>query len=160
MAPRRAAAVAAVGAEQPRFFRKRKHHRLHVKQLLRLPALVVLQGVLLAQALRLRLQNKADGLARFPVVDGKRLLSPHMKQQIALADTAPQHDLNGIHTAGVVFRDADHFLVVREGQIQQADGILRGLIADRQTAADMAVERSAFFKICHSSSSPFGFSFT
>ena len=40
------------------------------------------------------------------------------EQQIAFADAAAQHHLDGIHTAGIVFGNAHHLLVVRKGNIQ------------------------------------------
>ena len=54
----------------------------------------------------------------FPLKEIRRILdSPDfdrnraLEQQIALPNAAPQHDLDGIYTAGIVFCNADNLLV-------------------------------------------------
>ena len=70
-----------------------------------------------------RPQDQPDGFARLPVIEGKRLFPRHMEQQVALADAAPQNRLDGVHTAGVVLRNAYQLLILRKMNVQQLDGI-------------------------------------
>ena len=72
-----------------------------------------------------------------------------MEQQVALADAAAEQRLNGVDAAGVVFRDAHELLIAGEVQLQQLGGVARGLVADRQAAAGVAVKGDAFFPIGH-----------
>ena len=74
-----------------------------------------------------------------------------MKQQVALSDAAAEQRLNGVDAAGVIFRDAHELLIAGEVQLQQLGCVARGLVADRQTAAGMAVKGNAFFPIGHDS---------
>lgn len=99
--------------------------------------------------LRPRPEHQAHGLARGAVIKRERLFAAHMKQQVALADAAPEQRLNGVHAAGVVFRDAHDLLVAGEGQLQQLGGVARGLISDRQPAAGVAVKLYAGFPVGH-----------
>ena len=78
-----------------------------------------------------------------------------MKQQVALADAAPQHHLNGIHAAGIVLADAHHLLIVGKADVQQLHSILCSPVADAQAAAAVTVKIHAFFPISHISSAPF-----
>jgi hypothetical protein len=68
-----------------------------------------------------------------------------VKQQVTLAHRAAQNHLYGIHTTGVVFRDAHHLLVLGESQFKQLRRVQGGLIADGQPAADMPVKGGAPF---------------
>ena len=83
---------------------------------------VVVGRFLRGHSRRLGLQYQPDGFSRCPVIDVEGLLPGHMKQQVSLADAAPQHDLNRIHTTGVVLADADDGFVVAEFDIQQIHG--------------------------------------
>ena len=72
-----------------------------------------------------------------------------MKQQVALADAAPEQRLNGVHAAGIVFRDAHDLLVTGKAQLQQLGGVARGLVTDRQPAAGVAVKLYAGLPVGH-----------
>ena len=78
-----------------------------------------------------------------------------MEQEISFADAAAQHNLDGIHTAGIVFGNTDHLLVIGKADSQQLHGIFGSGIADPQTAAAVTVEIHAFFPKIHISSAPF-----
>ena len=107
--------------------------RLHYPEhILRGAALVIGKGFLPGHALRLRFQNQPKGFPVFPVKEGKRLLAPHMEQQIAFADAAPQNHLDGVYAAGIVFADTYNFFIRRQAsrvsaaaqpQLQKLDGI-------------------------------------
>ena len=93
----------------------------------------------------LRLQHQADRLSVLSVVEGECLLAPHMEQQISLSYRAAKHDLNGIHTASVIFSNADDLFIFRKLHLQQFHCVQRRLIADCQATADMAMKCGAFF---------------
>lgn len=61
---------------------------LHIEQLLGSTVLVVIKGSFPGEPFRPGSQYQADRFAGFPVIEGKRLLAPHVKQQIPLADGA------------------------------------------------------------------------
>ena len=118
---------------------------LDIEHLGGIAALIVLERFFPGHRLGIGLQNQADRLAGLPVVEGKRLLPPHMEQQITFANAAAQNHLDGIHTAGIVFADAYHLLILGEGQIQQIDCVQGCLVADGQTGANMTVKCGSFF---------------
>ena len=113
------AAFAVIAVEDPGGSGQGNPGFHHVEELLAAPVKIIALGFLRGHVQGLGLQHQPDGLAGCPVVEGEGLLAGHVKQQIALADAAPQHHLNGIHTAGIVFRNTHHLLVVREGDVQQ-----------------------------------------
>ena len=112
------AALAGVGIEDPCLLRQLNRCFLHVEHILRLAALIVSEGFLTGHTQGLGLQHQTDGLVMLAVVEGECLLTPHMEQKVSLTHTAAQQNLNGIHTAGIIFGNADHLLVIREFQFQ------------------------------------------
>ena len=136
-----AAAVAVEGLENPCLLRQSDLRFLYVEELRRGLGLHEVERLASVHALRQRPQDEADRLSGLAVIKGKRLLSRHVKQEVALADRAAEQRLNGVDAAGVVFGDADGLLIVREREIQKLHGVQRRLEADRQPSAFMAVER-------------------
>ena len=78
-----------------------------------------------------------------------------MEQQVALTDAAAQQYLNGIHAAGVVFRNTNDLFVIRKFNIQQIHGVQRRFIPDGHAATLVTVECHTLFPCCHLSSAPF-----
>jgi len=56
-------------------------------------------------------------------------------------------DLDGVHAAGIVFRDADNFLVFGKVDIQKFHCVERGFKANRKARTLVTVEGHAFFPI-------------
>ena len=106
-----AAAVAGIGRKETGRFRHCDGGFLHIEHFFRLASLIIGKGSLSGHALRLRFQHQTDGFSGLAVVERICGLTAHMEQQISLTDAAAQHHLNGIHTAGIVFRDTNNLLV-------------------------------------------------
>ena len=104
------AARAAVRVEELRLLRQRDGRGLDIEQVGRLLRLIVGERFLARHPLRPRPEHQAHGLARGAVIKRKCLLAAHVKQQVALADAAAEQRLNGVHAAGIVFRDAHDLL--------------------------------------------------
>ena len=92
---------------------------LHIKHILRLAALIVSKGVCFGHTFGSGLQYQTYGSAGLTVVERKCLLTTHMEQKVSLTNTTTKHYLNAIHTACIIFRNADNLLIIRKCQIQQ-----------------------------------------
>ena len=122
------AAVAGVGMEDPCLFRQMDGCVLYLEHIRRIAALVIGKGFIPAHVLGLGLQHQPDGFVGSAVVEGKCLLAPHVEQKISLAYAASHQNLNGIHAAGIIFRDTYHLLVIGEFQFQQLNGMQHRLL--------------------------------
>ena len=132
------AAVAGVGMEDPCLFRQMDGCVLYLEHIRRIAALVIGKGFIPAHVLGLGLQHQPDGFVGSAVVEGKCLLAPHVEQKISLAPhveqkislayAASHQNLNGIHAAGIIFRDTYHLLVIGEFQFQQLNGMQHRLL--------------------------------
>ena len=116
---------------------------LDVEELLGLAGLVVGEALLAAHALGLFPEHQAHGAAAGALIDVEGLLAGEVEEQVALSGAAAEHDLYGVHAAGVVLADADDLLVLGAADVQQLDGVERGLVADGESAALVAVEFGA-----------------
>ena len=113
------AAVANIRIKKSGLFWQLDRCILHIKHILRLAALIVSKGFLPGHALRLGFQHQTDGGAGLAVIEREGLLTPHMEQKVSLTDATAKHYLDTIHTAGIIFGNADHLLVGGKFQLQK-----------------------------------------
>src|SRR5699024_6816950 len=93
--------------KNPCLFRQGNLRLFHIEKFLRLLTLQVLKGFLPHHPRRPFPQYQAYRLSRCPVIKGESLFPCHMKQKVSLPYAASQDHLDGIHSAGVIFRDTD-----------------------------------------------------
>ena len=135
-----AAAVAGVGVKESGSFRKTDGGFLHIEHILRHKALIIVEGFLSGHALGPLLQHQADGFSGPAVVEGKGLLAPEVKEQVALAHASPQQHLNGVYAAGIVFCDANELAVAGLPKHRVAHYSLHRAQADDKSGTKVAVK--------------------
>ena len=105
-------ALAHVRIEDSGRFRERNYGFLYKKELLCRECQIAVQRFF-SRSLPFRLLKKqTNRFAGLAVIEGKCLLACHVKQEIAFSDAAAQHRLDGVAAAGIIFGNADGFLVL------------------------------------------------
>ena len=107
--------------------------------------MVIIEGLFTSHFFDGLVQHKTYRLACFAVVERERLLTGHVEEQIAFTDAAAENYLNGIAAAGIIFRNANHLLIIGKCQIQQVNCVQCSTIADSEAGANMAVKCGGFF---------------
>ena len=79
----------------------------------------IAEGFPTGKALGPGIQHQPDGFSRIAVIEIISGLAGHVKQQVSLAHGTAQQCLNGIHTTGIILRDANDLFIRGEGHSQQ-----------------------------------------
>ena len=110
-------AIADVGMKYAGFFGKGDRGFPHIEHLFRTAGLIIGKGLLSGHACGLGFHHQADRFAGLPVIERIGGFTTHVEKQITLADAAAQHHLDAVNTAGIVFCNADHLLIIGKLQV-------------------------------------------